>query len=125
MALSLSRASLFCGFFGVVIFCLFTISSYVHVHLLLHFRNYTTIHPMIDSGGGTGDVEVLAYVNSNLIVIHENNQAQELAKSSSTSSSTAIPINPPLVPSLNQEIHVKISEETQTRKIINSETTGK
>ena len=81
---------------------------------------------MIDSGGGTGDVEVLAYVNSNLIVIHENNQAQELAKSSSTSSSTAIPItNPPLVPSLNQEIHVKISEETQTRKIINSETTGK
>lgn len=117
MALSLSRASLFCGFFGVVIFCLFTISSYVHVHLLLHFRNYTTIHPMIDSGGGTGDVEVLAYVNSNLIVIHE---AQELAKSSSTSSSTAIP---PLVPSLNQENHVKIKEETQTRKIINSETT--
>ena len=72
---------------------------------------------MIDSGGGTGDVEVLAYVNSNLIVIHE---AQELAKSSS--SSTAIP---PLVPSLNQENHVKIKEETQTRKIINSETTGK
>ena len=85
----------------------------------MHFRNYTTIHPMIDSGGGTGDVEVLAYVNSNLIVIHE---AQELAKSSSTSSSTAIP---PLVPSLNQENHVKIKEETQTRKIINSETTGK
>ena len=38
MALSLSRASLFCGFFGVVIFCLFTISSYVHVHLLRKFN---------------------------------------------------------------------------------------
>lgn len=37
----------------------------------VHFRNYTTIHPMLDTSGGA-DVEVLAYVNSNLIeVIHQ------------------------------------------------------
>ena len=59
----------------------------------MHFRNYTTIHPMIDSGGGGSNdaVEVLAYVNSNLIVIHEN-QAQSKSSSSST-------VPPPLVPS--------------------------
>ena len=32
----------------------------------MHFRNFSTIH----TGGPQGDVEVLAYVNSNLIVVH-------------------------------------------------------
>ena len=32
----------------------------------VHFRNFSTIH----TGGPQGDVEVLAYVNSNLIVVH-------------------------------------------------------
>ena len=43
MALSISRASLFCTFFGVVIFCIFTISSYVHIHLLCKYFPYFTI----------------------------------------------------------------------------------
>ena len=34
MALTLSRASLFCLFLGIVLFCIFTISSYVQIHLL-------------------------------------------------------------------------------------------
>jgi len=64
--LSFSRASLYCIFVAVIVFCVFTISSYVQIHLLLHFRNFSTIH----TGGPQGDVEVLAYVNSNLIVVH-------------------------------------------------------
>ena len=52
----------------------------------VHFRNYTTIHPDIDGGGG--DVEVLAYVNSNLIVIHKDQHEQQHLKRSSSSSST-------------------------------------
>ena len=48
---------------------------------------------MIDSGGGTSDVEVLAYVNSNLIVIYKN-QAQLSSSSSPSSSSTAKPLVP-------------------------------
>ena len=46
---------------------------------------------MIDTGGGSGDVEVLAYVNSNLIVIHEP------PKSSSSSSSIPPPEVPPVI----------------------------
>jgi len=46
---------------------------------------------MIDTGGGSGDVEVLAYVNSNLIVIHEP------PKSSSSSSSIPPPEIPPVI----------------------------
>ena len=66
---------------------------------------------MIDSGGGTGDVEVLAYVNSNLIVI--KNEQPKI--SSSSTSSSSIPPEPlkPLVPSI----------ETATKK--NAETTQK
>ena len=46
----------------------------------MHFRNYTTIHPTIDGGG---EVEVLAYVNSNLIVIHnDHNGGSDNDKSS-------------------------------------------
>jgi hypothetical protein len=55
----------------IIYFYLFTV----------HFRNYTSIHPMIDGGG---DVEVLAYVNSNLLVIHNdhsNENNKNLVKS--------------------------------------------
>jgi len=95
MALTLSRASLFCTFLGVVIFCIFTISSYVQIHLLLHFRNYTTIHPTIDGGG---EVEVLAYVNSNLIVIHNDHNSDgssdsndKISNEAKLSSSSQVP----------------------------------
>ena len=37
MALTLSRASLYCTFLGIVIFCIFTISSYVQIHLLCKY----------------------------------------------------------------------------------------
>ena len=44
----------------------------------MHFRNFTTIHSGYQ---GEGDVEVLAYVNSNLIVVHPdsnpNNEQSE------------------------------------------------
>jgi len=98
MALTLSRASLFCTFLGVVIFCIFTISSYVQIHLLLHFRNYTTIHPTIDGGG---DVEVLAYVNSNLIVIHNDHNG---GSDNDKSSNEAKQISPSQVPSPSASI---------------------
>jgi len=79
MALSLSRASLYCTFLGIVIFCIFTISSYVQIHLLLHFRNFSTIHT---GPRGEGDVEVLAYVNSNLIVVHQDPSGSKPSSSS-------------------------------------------
>ena len=40
----------------------------------MHFRNFTTIHSGYQ---GEGDVEVLAYVNSNLIVVHPDSNPNE------------------------------------------------
>ena len=40
----------------------------------VHFRNFTTIHSGYQ---GEGDVEVLAYVNSNLIVVHPDSNPNE------------------------------------------------
>lgn len=119
MALTLSRASLFCLFLGIVLFCIFTISSYVQIHLLLHFRNYTSIHPMIDGGG---DVEVLAYVNSNLLVIHNdhsNENNKNLVKSSSKETkqqkenrrfSSSVPSVPIASPAANIEVKTLVPQ---------------
>ena len=46
---------------------------------------------MIDGGG---DVEVLAYVNSNLIVIHNDHAKQEQSSSSVPSSSSSLEPSP-------------------------------
>jgi hypothetical protein len=50
----------------------------------VHFRNYTTIHRGI--GNSSADLEVLAYVNSNLIVIHQQQEQQQQEYSAKLSS---------------------------------------
>ena len=69
---------------------------------------------MIDGGG---DVEVLAYVNSNLIVIHNNNNNDEIP----SKSSAVVPSSPPASPFSQKIFHEQTLAEAITKKSVISE----
>merc|ERR1739844_552785 len=78
----------------------------------LHFRNFTTIHSGYQ---GEGDVEVLAYVNSNLIVVHPDSNPDQQQHSEKFHNEPNLPlIQVPLSKNNNQNT-LSSTSSTSTR----------